>query len=82
MSATSVAFAALRTFFDMSELNQLAKTIRLISDIAKLILESIESKCVIETRYLVNRDATGFSATERHTPCCHYGRTNHSSDKC
>jgi hypothetical protein len=34
MSVTSVAPAALRTFSDMPELNQLAKTIRLTSDLA------------------------------------------------
>jgi len=59
-----------------------SQTIRLTSDLAKLTLESIESKFVIEARNLVDRDATGFSATDGHTPCCHCRRTNHSSDKC
>jgi len=66
----------------MPELIQLAKTIRLTSDLAKLTLESIESKFVIEARHLVDRDATSFTATDGHTPCCHWGRTNHLSDKC
>ena len=47
-----------------------------------LSLESIESKFVIEVRDLVDRDAIAFSATDVHTPCCHWGRTNHSSHKC
>ena len=34
----------------------------------------------IEARALVARDATGFSATDRHTTCSRCGRTNHSSD--
>jgi len=62
MSAISVALVALRTFSDMPELNQLAKTIRLTCDLAKLTLESIESKFVIEARDLVDRDAACFSA--------------------
>jgi len=82
MSATSVALAALRTFSDMSEPNQLEKTVRLNSDLAKLTPESIESKLVVEARDLVDRDATVFSATDGHTSCCHCGRTNHSSDEC
>jgi hypothetical protein len=63
LRATSAALAALRTLSDMPEINQLAKMIRLTSDLAKLTLESIESKFVIEARDLVSRDATGFSAT-------------------
>jgi hypothetical protein len=82
MSVTSVALAALSTFSDIPELNQLAKTFRLTSDLAKLTLESIESKFVIEARDLVDRDTTGFSATDGHRPCCHCERTNHLSDEC
>ena len=54
----------------MPELNQLEKTIRLTSDLAKLNFESIESQFAIEARDLVDRDATGFSATDGHTPSC------------
>jgi hypothetical protein len=58
-------------------LEEIAKTIRLTSDLAKLALESIESKFVIEGSNLVDRGGTGFSATDEYTPCCHCGRTNH-----
>jgi hypothetical protein len=70
MSATSVELAALRTFPEAHELNQLAKMIRLNSDLAGLTVETIESKFVVEARDLVDRHATGF------------GATSHSSDKC
>ena len=48
-----VLHAALLTFSDMPELKQLAKTIRLVSDLGKLSLESIESKFVISSRHAI-----------------------------
>jgi hypothetical protein len=73
VSAASVALPALRTFSDMPELHELTKTIRLTSDLAKLTLESIESQFLVDARDLVDRDATGLTATDGHTPCCHWG---------
>ena len=69
-------------FLLYAEPNQLEKTIRLTSDLARLTLESIESAFITEARDLVDRDATGFSAKDGHPPRRHSGRTNHSSDKC
>jgi hypothetical protein len=82
MSAASAALAPLCTFSDPFELNQLVKMIRLTTDLAGLVLETIESKFLIGPRDLVDKDATGFSATDGQTTCSHCGRTNHSSDMC
>ena len=69
-------------FSDMPELNQLSKTFSLTSNHAKLTPASIQSKFVIEARNLADRDASGFSVADGHTPCCHWERTNNLSDKC
>ena len=82
VSATSVALAVQHTFSDMPELNQLSKTFSLTNNHAKLSPASIHSKFVIEARNLADRDASGFSVADGHTPCCHWERTNNLSDKC
>jgi len=64
ISATTVAVATMRTFSDELKLNQLAKTILLISDLAEVTLETIESKFVIEACDLVDSDAAAFRATD------------------
>ena len=83
MSYVSVALAMLRTFNDSATCKEIITTIPVITKLAELTLDEIESKMVIEARDIdmESKLESGFGASGN-PPCPHCGRTNHPPEKC